>query len=164
MRERGAGRIINMSSMGGKLVFPGGGWYHASKHGLEAISDALRYELAGFGIEVVLIEPGLIRTGFADRAREVLPEAGDGPYAGFNATVGAVTGAAYETGIGARLSGGPDTVARAVRRAIEARRPKPRYRVTASARVFLALHALLTDRGWDRQMRRSFPQPSREDG
>ena len=164
MRERGAGRIINMSSMGGKLVFPGGGWYHASKHGLEAISDSMRYELAGFGIDVVLIEPGLIRTGFADRAAQELPEAGHGPYTAFNATVGAVTSSAYEKGIGARLGGGPETVARTVRRAIETRRPKTRYPVTASARVFLALHAMLTDRGWDRQMRRSFPQPTREDG
>ena len=65
MRRRRAGRIVNVSSMGGRLVFPGGGVYHASKYALEALSDALRYELRPFGIAVVLIEPGLIRTNFA---------------------------------------------------------------------------------------------------
>ena len=65
MRRRRAGRIVNVSSMGGRLVFPGGGVYHASKYAVEALSDALRYELRPFGIAVVLIEPGLIRTNFA---------------------------------------------------------------------------------------------------
>ena len=68
MREQRWGRIVNVSSMGGELTFPGGGWYHASKHALEALSDALRFELAGFGIDVVVIQPGLIRTGFAEAA------------------------------------------------------------------------------------------------
>ena len=68
MRERGEGRIVNVSSMGGKLVFPGGGVYHATKHAVEAISDALRWEVEKFGIEVVIIEPGLIKTDFADTA------------------------------------------------------------------------------------------------
>ena len=65
MRRRRAGRIVNISSMGGRLVFPGGGVYHASKYAVEALSDALRYELRPFGIAVVLIEPGLIKTKFA---------------------------------------------------------------------------------------------------
>src|SRR5215203_7158150 len=60
MRKQGWGRVVNISSMGGKLVFPGGGYYHATKYAVEAISDALRYEVKGFGIDVVLIEPGLI--------------------------------------------------------------------------------------------------------
>ena len=64
--------------MGGELTFPGGGWYHASKHALEALSDALRFELAGFGIDVVVIQPGLIRTGFAEAAVGSI-EVGDGP-------------------------------------------------------------------------------------
>ena len=65
MRRRRAGRVVNVSSMGGRLVFPGGGVYHASKYAVEALSDALRYELRPFGIAVVLIEPGLIKTNFA---------------------------------------------------------------------------------------------------
>ena len=68
MRRQGWGRVVNVSSMGGRLTFPGGGWYHASKHAVEALSDALRFEVQGFGIDVVVIEPGLIRTGFAEAA------------------------------------------------------------------------------------------------
>jgi NAD(P)-dependent dehydrogenase (short-subunit alcohol dehydrogenase family) len=66
MREQGWGRIVNLSSMGGKLTFPGGGVYHASKHALEALSDALRYELRSFGVDVVVIEPGLVKTRFGE--------------------------------------------------------------------------------------------------
>ena len=93
MRARRSGRILNMSSMGGKLTFPGGGVYHSTKYAVEALSDALRFEVAGFGVEVVLIEPGLIRTDFAETAvGAMLDSAGaDGPYAGFNAAVGAAT-------------------------------------------------------------------------
>ena len=65
MREQGRGRIVNISSMGGRLSFPGGGIYHATKYSVEAISDVLRWEVQGFGVDVVLIEPGLIKTHFA---------------------------------------------------------------------------------------------------
>src|SRR3712207_405470 len=81
MRTQGFGRIVNVSSMGGKLTFPGGGFYHASKHAVEAISDALRFEVRGFGVEVVVVEPGISRTGFARTAVDSMGE-GDGPYAG----------------------------------------------------------------------------------
>src|SRR5918995_2140526 len=64
MRREGRGRIVNVSSMGGKLTFPGGGVYHATKYAVEALSDAMRFEVAGFGVDVVVIEPGLIRTSF----------------------------------------------------------------------------------------------------
>ncbi len=65
MRDQGWGRIVNIGSMGGKLTFPGGGIYHATKYSVEAISDAMRFETRGFGVNVVLIEPGLITTEFA---------------------------------------------------------------------------------------------------
>jgi NAD(P)-dependent dehydrogenase (short-subunit alcohol dehydrogenase family) len=68
MRRQRWGKIVNLSSMGGKLTFPGGGVYHATKHAVEALSDALRFEVAGFGIDVVVIEPGLIRTSFGEAA------------------------------------------------------------------------------------------------
>src|SRR6188508_2137678 len=68
MRRARQGRIVNIGSMGGRLTFPGGGAYHATKHALVALNDALRFEVRGFGIDVVLIEPGLIRTGFGDVA------------------------------------------------------------------------------------------------
>ena len=95
MRDQRWGRIVNVSSMGGELTFPGGGWYHASKHAVEALSDALRFEVAGFGIDVVVIQPGLIRTGFAEAAVGSI-EVGDGPYGRFDAAVGAATAGAYD--------------------------------------------------------------------
>ena len=79
MRARRSGRIINVSSMGGKLTFPGGGAYHATKHAVEAISDALRFEVKGFGVDVVVIEPGLIKTHFAETAKATVDAPGRGP-------------------------------------------------------------------------------------
>jgi NAD(P)-dependent dehydrogenase (short-subunit alcohol dehydrogenase family) len=159
MRRQGSGRIVNVSSMGGRLTFPGGGWYHASKHALEALSDALRFEVEGFGIDVVVIQPGLIRTGFAEAAVGSIAVDPDDPYARFNQAVGAATAGAYEGGLARVLGGRPDTVARAIERAISARRPRTRYRVTASARLFLTLRRLLPDRGWDALLARSYPKP-----
>ena len=158
MRRQGWGRIVNVSSMGGRLTFPGGGWYHATKHAVEALSDALRFEVQGFGIDVVVIEPGLIRTDFAETAVGSIP-VGEEPYGRFNAAVGAATGGAYEGFYGRRLGGGPDTVARTIDRALSANRPRTRYRVTPSAKLFLTLRRLLPDRGWDALVGRTYPKP-----
>jgi NAD(P)-dependent dehydrogenase (short-subunit alcohol dehydrogenase family) len=161
MRGQRWGRIVNVGSMGGRLSFPGGGHYHATKHALEAISDALRYELHGFGIEVVLLEPGLITTAFGDTASASMAAAaspGDDPYAHFNATVGAVTKAAYE-GPMRLLGGGPDRVAKVIERSLTRRHPPARITVTPSAKLTLALRRLLSDRVWEAAMRRQFPQP-----
>ena len=158
MREQGWGRIVNVSSMGGRLTFPGGGWYHASKHAVEALSDALRFETQGFGIDVVVIQPGLIRTGFSDAAVGSI-EQEDGPYARFNAAVGAATAGAYENSLARRLGGGPETVARAIEKAVTAKRPRTRYRVTASAGLFMTLRRLLPDRAWDALVGRTYPKP-----
>jgi len=158
MRAQGWGRIVNVSSMGGKLTFPGGGWYHASKHALEALSDALRFEVRGFGVDVIVVQPGLIRTGFAEAAAGSIP-VGHEPYSAFNAAVGAATAGAYEGGLGRRLGGGPETVARAIDRAISAKRPRTRYRVTPSAPLLLTLRRLLPDRGWDAVVGRIYSQP-----
>jgi NAD(P)-dependent dehydrogenase (short-subunit alcohol dehydrogenase family) len=160
MRREGRGRIVNVGSMGGKLTFPGGGIYHATKHAVEAISDALRFEVAGFGIQVALIEPGLIKTEFAAAAVGALNTGTDegGPYAHFNQAVAASTAGAYE-GPAARLGGGPETVARAIEKAITSRRPKTRYPVTPSARIVMGQRALFTDRMWDRFVGTQFPRP-----
>jgi len=90
MRRQGWGRIVNLSSMGGKLTLPGGAFYHATKHAVEALSDALRFEVAGFGIDVVVVEPGPITTRFGDTAIASVG-AGDaaGAYGAFNAAVAA---------------------------------------------------------------------------
>jgi NAD(P)-dependent dehydrogenase (short-subunit alcohol dehydrogenase family) len=162
MRRARAGRIVNLSSMGGRLVFPGGGFYHATKYAVEAISDALRFEVKGFGIDVILIEPGLIRTEFGTTAAGGVTEQGDGDYAQFNAHVAHATESVYESGgpIG-RLGGPPDAVAKVIEKALRARRPRARYTVTPSAKVLLAQRALLPDRGWDAVMRSQFPSPGR---
>lgn len=166
MRAQGAGRVINISSMGANFTFPGGGYYHATKYALEAISDALRFEVAGFGIKVVVIQPGLIRTSFGERAVAQLEEAKDtagngGPYAGFTEKVAQATREVYEEGAMAKLGARPDAVARVIEKAIDARRPKARYRVTPSAHAMVALRAVTPDRGWDAIMRGQFPQPGR---
>ena len=162
MREQGFGRIINLSSMGGKLTFPGAGFYHATKYAVEAISDALRFEVRGFGVEVVVIEPGVIRTGFGQTAVDSMGEdgAGTGPYAGFEAAVAKVTRENYEKGPLARLGGNPETVAETIQRAISAARPRSRYAVTPSAHLLIWLHRLLPDRIWDALLRFYYPQPS----
>src|SRR3954471_19666455 len=157
MRAQRWGRIINLSSMGGRLVFPGGGCYHATKFAVEALSDALRFEVKGFGIDVVLIEPGLIKTEFGTAAVGSLAPASDGPYAEFNHAVGSTTAGAYDNGGLARLGAGPDAVAEAIEKAI--RHPRARVRVTASARIMIGLRRVMPDSLWDRTMRGNFPQP-----
>jgi NAD(P)-dependent dehydrogenase (short-subunit alcohol dehydrogenase family) len=159
MRRAGHGRIVNLSSIGGRLTFPGGGVYHGTKHAVEAFSDALRFEVAGFGIQVVVIEPGLIRTEFANAAVGSMSDVShEGPYGEFNTAVGRETAGAYEGGL-ARLGGGPETVARKIERAITARRPRTRYSVTPSAKISLGARALMTDRMWDRFVGTQFPRP-----
>ena len=160
MRERGEGRIVNLGSMGGKLTFPGGGIYHATKYAVEAISDAMRFELGGFGVQVVLLEPGLIVTEFASAAVGAINSGTteNGPYAEFNQAVAASTVGAYE-GPTAKLGGGPEAVAKAIEKAITARRPKARYPVTPSARIVMGQRKLFTDRMWDAFVGTQFPRP-----
>jgi NADP-dependent 3-hydroxy acid dehydrogenase YdfG len=183
MRAQRWGKIVNLGSMGGRLTFPGGGYYHATKYALEAISDALRFELRGFGIDVVLLEPGLITTEFGaaatasmaatadtaaggigdgDIGKGATGERGtsstDAPYAQFNATVGAVTAGAYD-GPMRHFGAGPERVAKVIERAITSRRPPARITITPSAKVLLATRRLLSDRAWDAAMRAQFPQP-----
>ena len=157
MRRRGEGTIVNMSSMGGRLTLPGGGIYHATKHAVEAISDAMRFEVSGFGVHVVLIEPGIIRSSFGETAAGSV-SAGDGPYAEFNAAVAEANATASDGPLG-KLGGEPDDVAKVIEAAIAARRPRSRYRVTASARVLLTQRRLLPDRAWDRVMSAAFRRP-----
>lgn len=163
MRQRARGRIINLSSMGGTLVFPGGGVYHASKYAIEALSDALRFELRGFGIDVVAIQPGLIRSQFSEAAvsgMRVRDEIAD-VYRAFHERVAALTKEAYETGPLASLAGSADDVARTIERAATTAKPRARYRVTGSATLLMTLRRLLGDAGWDRFLRSSYPTPTR---
>jgi len=153
MRAAGRGRIVNISSMGGRVTFPAGGWYHASKYAVEALSDALRMEVAGFGIQVVLVEPGLIRTEFGSVASGGLTGAGsDGPYAKLRTTADAVTEQGYQS----RLAVGPDAVAKTVQRAMESARPRARYVITPAAKALVQIKRFGGDRVWDTVGRRRF--------
>jgi NAD(P)-dependent dehydrogenase (short-subunit alcohol dehydrogenase family) len=159
MRDQGWGKIVNIGSMGGRLTFPGGGIYHSTKYALEALSDSLRFELRGFGVDVILIEPGLITTGFGDVASSSVSAASDqGPYAQFNRQVAKLTVEAYK-GPMAKLGGGPEVVAATISKALAARRPKARYPVTASAHLMINQRRVTPDRIWDLIMRAQFPTP-----
>jgi NAD(P)-dependent dehydrogenase (short-subunit alcohol dehydrogenase family) len=161
MRAQRWGKIVNVGSMGGRLSFPGAGHYHATKHAVEAISDALRFELRGFGIDVILLEPGLIKTDFGETATASMTDvtsSDEDPYARFNATVGAVTKGAYD-GPMRLLGAGPERVANVIERVITRRRPPARVTITPSAKITIATRRMLPDRAWDAAMRRQFPQP-----
>ena len=159
MRAQRWGKIVNIGSMGGRLTFPGGGLYHASKYAIEAISDALRFEVRGFGVDVVLIEPGLIRTEFASNAVQAASQTlADGPYREFDAKVASLTVETYK-GPMRHLGGGPDVVAKAIEKAITRRRAPTRVTVTPSAKLTIAQRKLTPDRVWDALMRSQFPQP-----
>jgi NADP-dependent 3-hydroxy acid dehydrogenase YdfG len=161
MRSQRWGKVVNISSMGGRLTFPGGGLYHATKYSVEAISDALRFELGGFGVDVIVIEPGLIITNFGEVASASVKETGEaGAYDDFNRKVAEITEGAYK-GPMAKLGAGPDAVAKTIERAIGSARPRARYRVTASAKLMIAQRRLLPDRVWDLMMRTQFPTPGR---
>lgn len=133
MRARHEGRIVNVSSMGGHFSLPGAGFLHASKYAVEALSDALRLEVRGFGIRVVLVEPGPIRTPFPAKINATLPAESGGPYDRFHAEVEKRVSAAYRTGpLSLALS--PDTVAKVIAHAALTSRPRARYPVGLMAR------------------------------
>ncbi len=159
MRQQGHGRIVNVSSMGANFTFPGGGVYHSTKYAVEALSDALRFEVADFGVGVTIIQPGLIRTEFAATAGASIA-AGDGPYDAFNAQVALTTAEAYEQGPLARLGGEPDDVAKAIQKALDARRAPIRVRVTPSAHLLVGQRRLMPDRLWDRFLATQFKRPA----
>jgi NAD(P)-dependent dehydrogenase (short-subunit alcohol dehydrogenase family) len=160
MRRQRWGRIVNLSSMGGKLTFPGGAYYHATKHAVEALSDALRFEVKGFGVDVIVIQPGPIKTRFGDTAVGNIAMPKDSPYANFNAVLEKQIREAYEGGPMARFAAPPEAVAEAIEKAITATNPKTRYKVTMAARVLMALRQILPDRAFDTFLRTQFPPPS----
>ncbi len=145
MRGRGGGTIVNITSIGGKITTPLGGWYHASKFAVEGLSDALRTELAPFGIDVVVIEPGGIATEWGDIAMESAKAAsGDGAYA----ERVAAASAAMEGPIAQRGSD-PDVVARTIERSVTAGRPRTRYAVGFMSKPSLIARRVLPDRAMD---------------
>jgi len=161
MREQQRGRILNVSSMGGRTTLPGGGFYHASKHAVEAISDALRLEVKPFGIEVVLIEPGVVRTPWAETAldhQDGITDDPDDPYARFKKAVADSFERGYSGSL-ARLSISAEDVAKVIVKAIEARRPKARYLISPMAKSLVAAKTLLPDRAHDALLKRQYKLP-----
>jgi NAD(P)-dependent dehydrogenase (short-subunit alcohol dehydrogenase family) len=157
MRRQRWGKIVNLSSVGGKLTFPGGGYYHATKHAVEALSDALRFEVREFGIDVIVIEPGPIKTAFGDTAIDSIRSAAksESPYSSFNQVIAKKIREAYEGPL-ARFAAGPEAVAKVIEQAITASRPKTRYPVTAAAHLILRLRRWLPDRSFDAFLRTQF--------
>ena len=153
MRAQHTGRIINISSMGGKIYTPLGGWYHATKFALEALSDCLRLEVAQFGIKVIVIEPGAIRTEWAAISADNLDAASAGtPYRDQARFVSGTLRATEKS----RLTSGPAVVADAIGKAVQNPRPRTRYAVGGGARSILFAQRVLTDRGFDRLIRTSY--------
>jgi len=150
MRKQGCGRIINTSSIAGKMVLYFGGWYHVSKYSVEALSDALRMEMRPFGIDVCMIEPGGIHTDWGVIAARHLAESATGtPYEGPALNESSVMHKAY-TG---KFLSSPKVVTRAILRAVRSRRPRARYRIGRFSHLGVFFHWLLPARWWDAIMR-----------
>lgn len=144
MRSHGAGRVVNITSIGGKIHEPLGSWYHATKFAVEGMSDCLRMELKPFGIDVIVIEPGAIRTGWSPIAQQkVLEFSGATAYA--EQARQRVAMLAYAD----RTASDPSLVAETILRALTASNPATRYAVGRGAFFMLLLRWLLPDRAFD---------------
>ncbi len=148
MRAQHSGCIVNVSSIGGKIYEPMGGWYHSTKFAVEGLSDALRLELAPFGIHVVVIEPGAIATEWTDIASQnLLATSGTGAYADIAAPIAKLLNMAD-----GRASK-PDVVAKAIAKAVESRHPRTRYAIGLGAKPATYARRLLPDKAFDRLLR-----------
>ena len=153
MRAQGSGTIINISSIGGRLTTPLGGWYHATKYAVEALSDALRMELRPFGIDVVVVEPGAIRTAWWSIAADHLEATAEG--SAYADQIWAVAGAMRSESNNRRFSP-PAVIARTVGKIITARRPRTRYAVGFMAGPLIAARRVLPDRTFDQLIGAAF--------
>jgi len=179
MRLRRRGRILNVSSMGGRVTLPGGAFYHASKYAVEALSDALRMEVVQFGIDVVLIEPGPVKTPWNEVAAASLSTAAPGPpdaglagpggsdadsavardpYAAYKAAVGA-SFATAQTGLLARLGSTAEDIAKVITHAVTTPRPRTRYLINPVAKSVVAMNRLLPGRAYDAVLRLQYRLP-----
>lgn len=158
MRSLRTGTIVNITSMGGRLHTPLGGWYHSTKFALEALSDCLRLEVAPFGIDVVVIEPGGIATEWGGIAAEHLEKsAGTGAYADQAAAVAK----SLRSEANANRNSPPSVIADAIGAAVTARRPRTRYAVGFGAKPLIAARRMLSDRHFDALISRATGMPRR---
>ncbi len=148
MQERRAGRIINVSSLGGRFTLPFFGVYNSTKYAVESLSDALRYELRPFGIDISLIEPGVIRTNFEATALSNLAQFADSPFSGPMSKVDQLSKKMD------RFAADPIVIARAIDRAVSARRPAARYVAPRFNNVVIMLKTILPTRMFDWSMRK----------
>lgn len=144
MREKKNGLIINTSSMGGKIYTPLGAWYHATKHAVEGFSDCLRLELKEFNINVVVLEPGLIDTGFAAGVEHhFAPEAMNGAYK-------RIVKAVLNASSGSLKMSSPIVIANAVKKIVSSKNPKTRYLVGSMAKPLIYIRKLFGDKIYDK--------------
>ena len=148
MVERRAGRIVNVSSVGGRLTLPYFGVYNSTKYAVESLSDAMRYELRPFGIDVTMIEPGVIRTNFEATAVSGMAQFSSGAYGPAMAKYEQMSKTAD------RFASNPIVIAKAIARAVNARRPAARYVAPWSTNLALFMQTVLPTRVWDWAMRK----------
>jgi NADP-dependent 3-hydroxy acid dehydrogenase YdfG len=161
MRQHQSGRIINVGSIGGTFTAPGAGAYHASKWALESITDALRFEVQSFGIDVSLIQPTGVYTQFDQKIANTMPNTGaSSAYAFFKNNHLEVTRRMFSSTSNAGIIK-PETVARVILNAANAKKPRTRYKVGFSAIIYSSLRKLVSDRVWDAIMGMQFPMQPR---
>jgi NAD(P)-dependent dehydrogenase (short-subunit alcohol dehydrogenase family) len=153
MRHNGAGRIINVSSIGAVIYEPFGAWYHATKFAVEGFSDSLRVELAPFGIDVVIVRPGGILTEWNTIARDGLRETSRG---GAYEQLADSAARRLESVDNRLLSSSPGTVARTIVRAATASHPRSRYATGRGSRLLPAVRRILPDRAYDAVATRAY--------
>lgn len=152
MRQQGSGRIVNIASIAGKLAIYFGGWYHVSKFAVEGFSDALRMEMKPFGIDVVVIEPGAIRTDWGIIAAEHLAESSRGTvYEEASMNEAKI----MKYGYSSKLLSPPSVIAKAICKGVNRRHPKARYRTGRGSHSMVFLHWLLPARWWDALIRKT---------
>lgn len=150
MRQQKSGRIINTSSIAGKMVFYMGGWYNVTKYSVEAFSDALRMEMKPYGIDVIKIEPGAIKTDWGIIAARHLKESSEG-------TAYEATGSQWAHNMDwfykTNLLSSPSVITKAIVRAVNSRHPKARYCRGRFSIIGRIAHAIMPARWWDALMR-----------
>ncbi|OXS78857.1 oxidoreductase [Kocuria marina] len=156
MRAQHAGTIVNITSMGGKLHTPLGGWYHGTKFALEALSDCLRIEVAPFGIHVVVIEPGGIATEWGGIAADNLDNSGE---SGAYKKQAAAVAKSLRSEANANRNSPPSVISDAIGKAVTADRPKTRYAVGFGAKPLIAARKALPDRQFDALISRATGLP-----
>ena len=150
MRQQKSGRIVNTSSIAGKMVIYMGGWYNVTKYSVEAFSDALRMEMKPFGIDVVMIEPGAIKTDWGIiAARHLKESSADTAYEEIGTQWANNIDWFYKTNMLSK----PSVVAKAISRAVNRHHPRARYRIGRFSHFGLFLHNLMPARWWDAMMR-----------